>query len=122
MKITETKLRELIREEIQRLNENSLSGYEKLAAKLKGEVLFYAESPDREWMLGARTAKNKFEVDVGTAQKNYSFTGPEAGDTYSSLQQATKGIKNQLALAKKGYVDPDNKFSFKVIVNKLNKR
>tara|TARA_R110000824_G_C14941420_1_gene649876 strand:+ start:284 stop:649 length:366 start_codon:yes stop_codon:yes gene_type:complete len=104
------------------LNENSLSGYEKLTSKLKGEVLFYAESPDKQWMLGVRTSKNKFEVDVGTAQKNYSITGPEGGDTYSSLQQATKGVKDQLALAKKGHVDPDNKFSFKVIVNKLNKR
>ena len=103
------------------LNENSLSGYEKLASKLKGEVLFYAESPDKEWMLGVRTSKKKFEVDVGTAQKNYSITGPEGGDTYSSLQQATKGLKNQLSLAKKCGVDPDNKFSFKVTVNKLKK-
>ena len=101
------------------LNENSLSGYEKLTKKLKGEVLFYAESPDRQWMLGARTAKKKFEVDVGTAQRNYSITGPEGGDTYSSLQQAAKGVQDQLSLAKKGNVDPDNKFSFKVIVNKL---
>ena len=101
----------------------ALQGYEKYVIKIKGKILFYAESPDGELFLGAnQVKKNKYNVEVG-------FSFPPSGNQISAIEngiqvskpaQVKSAIQNQMTLAKKGYVDPDgNKFSFKVHVNKL---
>jgi len=110
------------------LNEaaKGLRGYQKYVEKKKGELLFYAESPDGEVFMGLEKTKNgKFDLGIGTM----GMIGPTGGQTsaldgpdeYSSLSQAKSGIKNQMSLAKQGYAHPDEKkFSWKVVVDKLN--
>ena len=97
-----------------------LKGYQKYIDKNKGELLFYAISPDSEVMMGLEKTKNgKFDLSVGFP----TSTSPavQAGDEYSSLSQAKAGIKDQMYFAKQGYAHSDEKkFSWKVVVDKLN--
>jgi hypothetical protein len=108
------------------LNEatKGLQGFKKYLDRTKGKLLFYAESPDGEVFMGVAQTKNKkFALGVGTPfpPSGASISATEIGDEYSSLSQAKSGVKNQMALAKKGYAHPDEKkFSWKVVVDKLN--
>ena len=107
------------------LNETvkGLKGYQKYVDKNKGELLFYAESPDGTVFMGLEKTKNgKFDLGVGTPfpPSGAQISAIEAGDVYSSLSQAKDGIKGQIALAKQGYAHHDEKkFNWKVVVNKL---
>ena len=109
------------------LNEavKGLKGYQKYVERRKGELLFYAESPDGEVFMGLEKTKNgKFDLSVGTVgmigPTGGQISAMEAGDEYSSLSQAKGGIKNQISLAKQGHAHPDErKFNWKVVVNKL---
>ena len=100
-----------------------LKGYQKYVEKKKGELLFYAESPDGEVFMGLEKTKNgKFALGVGTPfpSSGAQISAIEAGDEYSSLSQAVGGIKSQISLAKQGYAHPDEKkFNWKVVVNNL---
>ena len=105
------------------LNEaaKGLKGYEKYVAKMKGEILFYAESPNGHWFLGANNSKNKYHVEVGQTlpPSGAQISAIEGGDSFSSPNQAKSYVKQQMKFAKQGYVDDGNKFSFKVHINKL---
>ena len=101
------------------------AGFKKHLDKIKGKLLFYAESPDGEVFMGLEKTKNgKFDLGIGTM----GMIGPTGGQTsaldgpdeYSSLSQAMGGIKSQISLAKQGYAHPDEKkFNWKVVVNNL---
>ena len=103
-----------------------LKGYQKYVDKKKGEVLFYAESPDSEVYMGLEKTKNgKFDLTFGTmgmiSPSGGVMSALDGPDEYSSLSQAKAGIKDQMAFAKQGYAHPDEKkFSWKVVVDKLN--
>ena len=102
-----------------------LKGYQKYVDKKKGEVLFYAESPDSEVYMGLEKTKNgKFDLTFGTmgmiSPSGGVMSALDGPDEYSSLSQAKSGIKNQMSLAKQGYAHPDEKkFNWKVVVNNL---
>ena len=110
------------------LNEavKGLKGYQKYVERRKGELLFYAESPDSEAFMGLEKTKNgKFDLSVGpvvmigSGKHTTALDGP---DEYSSLSQAVSGVKNQISLAKQGYAHPDEKkFNWKVAVNNLKR-
>ena len=111
------------------LNEavKGLKGYQKYVERRKGELLFYAESPDGEVFMGLEKTKNgKFDLSIGTM----GMIGPTGGQTsaldgpdeYSSLSQAIRGVKDQISYAKQGYAHPDEKkFNWKVAVNNLKR-
>ena len=115
----EEKVKESVNEAVK-----GLAGFKKHLDKTKGKLLFYAESPDGEVFMGVAQTKNKkFVLGVGTPfpPSGASISAPEIGDEYSSLSQAKAGVKDQMHFAKKGYSHPDEKkFSWKVVVDKLN--
>ena len=81
-----------------------LQGYEKYVTKIKGKILFYAESPDGELFLGAnQVKKNKYNVEVGFSfpPSGAQISAIENGIQVSSPAQVKSAIKNQMTLAKK---------------------
>ena len=98
------------------LNEavKGLKGYQKYVERRKGELLFYAESPDSEAFMGLEKTKNgKFDLTFGTmgmiSPSGGVMSALDGPDEYSSLSQAKGGIKDQMAFAKQGYAHPDEK-------------